>query len=171
MLIVLILLFLLALAALALFIAARLILNKIFGSRCEGNPNITHLRRLRLSRSAPLCGFFPLEPWSVPCAALSDSMDRPSYRGVIIFVHGMGGGHTAYMTEIHTLARAGYLVLGYDNTGAMLSDGAELGGFPQAFLDLQGAVSFIRNASQYRTFPLFLVGHSWARIQSAISLT
>ena len=44
MLIVLILLFLLALAALALFIAARLILNKIFGSRCEGNPNITYFQ-------------------------------------------------------------------------------------------------------------------------------
>ena len=69
-------------------------------------------------------------------------MDFPSYKGLIIFVHGMGGGHTAYMTEIHALAQEGYLVLGYDNTGTMLSDGAELGGFPQAFLDLRHAISF-----------------------------
>ncbi len=160
MLIVLILLFLLALAALALFIAARLILNKIFGSRCEGNPNITYFQSSDFPGLRRCAVSFPSNRGQTLRGSIY-SMDRPSYRGVIIFVHGMGGGHTAYMTEIHTLARAGYLVLGYDNTGTMLSDGAELGGFPQAFLDLQGAVSFIRNASQYRTFPLFLVGHSW----------
>lgn len=88
MLIVLILLFLLALAALALFIAARLILNKIFGSRCEGNPNITYFQSSDFPGLRRCAVSFPSNRGQTLRGSIY-SMDRPSYRGVIIFVHGM----------------------------------------------------------------------------------
>ena len=36
------------------------------------------------------------------------------YKGLIVFVHGMGAGHLSYTTEINTLAKAGFKVLAYD---------------------------------------------------------
>ena len=51
-----------------------------------------------------------------------------SYEGsntdrLIVFDHGMGGGHLAYMKEIEMLCRHGYTVLAYDHTGCMQSEG------------------------------------------------
>ncbi|MGN1347223.1 MAG: hypothetical protein ACI4V1_10600, partial [Eubacteriales bacterium] len=40
---------------------------------------------------------------------------------ILVFDHGMGGGHRAYMKEIEQLARHGYLVFAYDHTGCMES--------------------------------------------------
>ena len=58
------------------------------------------------------------------------------YEGVIVFVHGMGAGHLSYTTEINTIAKSGYKVLSYDNTGCCASDGKSMNGFYQAVLDL-----------------------------------
>ncbi|HIR36579.1 MAG TPA: alpha/beta fold hydrolase [Candidatus Faecimorpha stercoravium] len=160
MILILSVLFVLCILCGALFLTAHLILRRFFGVRCEGNPNVTYFQAEDFPGLQAKSVSFPSNRGQL-LRGFIYSMDFPSYKGLIIFVHGMGGGHTAYMTEIHALAQEGYLVLGYDNTGTMLSDGAELGGFPQAFLDLRHAISFLRNSPLYRSYPLFLVGHSW----------
>lgn len=42
---------------------------------------------------------------------------------LIVFDHGMGGGHRSYMKEIEMLCRRGYRVFAYDHTGCMESGG------------------------------------------------
>ncbi|MBQ7915718.1 MAG: alpha/beta fold hydrolase [Firmicutes bacterium] len=160
MVVLVILIILLLLAAAALFFFAQMILNKVFGNRCEGNPNVKYFQGADFPGLLQTPISFPSNRGQKLRGFLYYTQ-QPDYKGLVIFVHGMGAGHTAYTTEINTLAQDGYIVLGYDNTGTMLSDGASLGGFPQAFWDLQGAVTFVKNSSQLHHHPLFLVGHSW----------
>lgn len=161
-----ILLVLLLIAAGALFLCARAILNTVFANRCEGNPNAVyyeasdfpdlHAEPLSFpsNRGQMLRGYMYSHPFS-------------HYKGVIIFVHGMGAGHTAYTALINDLAMQGYFVFAYDATGTVLSDGASLGGFSQGFLDLKSAVSFIQSLTRFHYYPLFLVGHSWGAYTAA----
>ena len=72
-----------------------------------------------------------------------------------------GGGHRSYMTEINTIASAGFAVLAYDNTGTMASEGKSLGSFYQAVRDLQAALAFLRKNSEWSRYPVVLAGHSW----------
>ena len=44
----------------------------------------------------------------------------------VLFCHGMGPGHTAYLAEIETVCRAGYKVLTLDFTGCGVSGGERL---------------------------------------------
>ena len=57
-------------------------------------------------------------------------------RRTVIFDHGMGGGHRAYLREIAGLAGAGFRVFAYDHTGCWESEGDTTGGFCQSLSDL-----------------------------------
>ena len=147
-----------ALAAGILYLLARSILRKAFGSRQEGAPGVKYFH----AEDFPGLN-------AEPVSFASDKARLRGYwyscysdcRGIVIFVHGMGGGHTAYTTEINALARAGYRVLAYDNTGTMLSDGPELYGLNQALSDLSAAYDFAWSANRAWQLPITLVGHSW----------
>lgn len=81
--------------------------------------------------------------------------------GVAVFSHGFGAGHQAYTTEIVTLARAGLLVLAYDGTGCVASEGKYLGGFDQGAIDLRYALRFAAKDERLKNYKRVLVGHSW----------
>lgn len=76
---------------------------------------------------------------------------------LIIFCHGMGGGHQAYTKEIEYIARSGYQVLAIDYQGTILSEGDKLGGFCQPLKDLDECLNQIENNYS----KLYVVGHSW----------
>lgn len=80
---------------------------------------------------------------------------------LVIFDHGMGNGHRAYLREIEQLAKAGYLVYSYDHTGCMESGGEHTNGFAQSLKDLDDCITALKQepALQGRTFSV--VGHSW----------
>ncbi len=80
---------------------------------------------------------------------------------LIIFEHGMGSGHTGYMTEIERLCRAGYRVFAYDHTGCMSSGGETTNGFAQSLRDLDDAIKALKADGKYSSLPLSVVGHSW----------
>lgn len=80
---------------------------------------------------------------------------------LIIFEHGMGSGHTGYMTEIERLCRAGYRVFAYDHTGCMKSGGADTNGFAQSLRDLDDAVKALKADGKYASLDLSVIGHSW----------
>ncbi len=80
---------------------------------------------------------------------------------LIIFDHGMGSGHTGYMTEIEKLCKAGYRVFAYDHTGCMKSGGDSTNGFAQSLRDLDDAVKTIKKDEKYRGLPISIMGHSW----------
>ena len=87
--------------------------------------------------------------------------DSPKPYRIVVFDHGMGGGHRSYMKEIERLAREGYLVFAYDHTGCMESEGAHINGFAQSLADLHAALSTLEKDPDYSPYTFSVVGHSW----------
>ncbi len=82
-------------------------------------------------------------------------------KGVVIFAHGLGGGHKGYIPFVDYFTSNGYYVFAYDVTGNDNSHGASIRGLPQGIIDLDLAISHARELPEYRDLPLFLFGHSW----------
>ena len=146
---------------LILLILAKLILNAAFGKRCEGNPKLKYFT----ANDFEGLNAKPIEFKSNKGQTLRGNIytykDIKEYKGLIIFVHGMGGGHLSYTTEINTFAKAGFIVIGYDNTGTCASDGKNLKGFFQSVNDLNYAIKFVEENNDLNRYSIELVGHSW----------
>ncbi len=84
------------------------------------------------------------------------------YRGdkVVVFDHGMGGGHLSYMREIERLCRAGYRVFSYDHTGCMTSGGENTGGFARSLDDLDRCIKALKGKFG-EGMAFSVIGHSW----------
>lgn len=80
---------------------------------------------------------------------------------VILFEHGMGCGHRAYMREIATIVDAGYYVFAYDHTGTLASGGENIGGLTQSLVDLDDAICALKAAGRLDGKTLSVIGHSW----------
>lgn len=142
---------------------SNLFLNFIFGKRCEGNPKLKYFT---------VEDFENLEAEKIEFKSNKEQILRGNIytnkkikkqeiKGLIVFVHGMGAGHLSYTTEINTLAKNGYKVLAYDNTGTCESEGKSLNGFYQAILDLKACLEFIKTDDELNELKLSLIGHSW----------
>ena len=80
---------------------------------------------------------------------------------LVVFDHGMGNGHRAYMREIERLAQAGWLVFSYDHTGCMESGGTGTNGFAQSLSDLDACLTALEKEDALRERTISVVGHSW----------
>lgn len=81
---------------------------------------------------------------------------------LLIFCHGIGGGHRSYLTEIHTLCQAGYRVLSYDNTGCFASEGKDIRSMSRSLADLDRAVDFLKREGIFGRYEnVYVLGHSW----------
>lgn len=89
---------------------------------------------------------------------------------LIVFDHGMGGGHLSYMKEIEKLCAAGYRVFSYDHTGCMESEGAGAGGFAQSLCDLDDCLKALKTDAAVDTSDVSVMGHSWGGF-STINIT
>ena len=85
----------------------------------------------------------------------------PRKDSLVVFDHGLGHGHTAYLREIEMLARRGYLVFAYDHTGCMASEGKSVGGFSRSPADLFAAISALKQEEALGGRKILAVGHSW----------
>ena len=80
---------------------------------------------------------------------------------IIVFDHGMGGGHLSYMREIEELARHGYKVFAYDHTGCMKSEGENTVGFTQSLADLDCCLKTLKADEKCKDKAFAVIGHSW----------
>lgn len=80
---------------------------------------------------------------------------------LLVFDHGMGNGHRAYMREIEVLAKAGFLVFSYDHTGCMASGGENTNGFAQSLNDLDACVTALKAEPALQGRAISVIGHSW----------
>ncbi len=87
--------------------------------------------------------------------------ENPIEGRIIVFDHGMGGGHRSYMKEIELLARHGYRVFAYDHTGCMESEGACTNGFAQSLSDLDDCLNALKSDGKWEGYTFSVVGHSW----------
>lgn len=88
-------------------------------------------------------------------------MGQENTKGLVVVVHGLGGGAEGYLNEMLYFVRHGYQVFAYDNTGYHLSEGKNSVGLPQAVEDLDAALSYIESEKRFAGLPVFLFGHSW----------
>ena len=95
------------------------------------------------------------------------SYENPIDGRLVIFDHGLGAGHRAYMKEIELLCRHGFLVYSYDHTGCRESEGESANGLLQSLADLDSCISAIRTESKYKNFDISVIGHSWGGFSCA----
>ena len=140
---------------------AKAILNLIFGKRCEGNSNLKYFCADDFDGLNAKPIEFKSNKGQILRGNIYTNEDVKEYKGLIVFVHGMGAGHLSYTTEINTLAKAGFIVMSYDNTGTCASEGKSLKGFFQSVIDLKHALKFIKENEELNKYAVSLVGHSW----------
>ena len=92
--------------------------------------------------------------------------ENPIADRLIVFEHGMGGGHRSYFREIETLAKKGYLVYSYDHTGCMESEGENTKGFSQSLNDLDCCIKALKNIAELKNYDISVMGHSWGGFSS-----
>ena len=80
---------------------------------------------------------------------------------LIVFDHGFGGGHKAYMKEIEKLCAHGYRVFAYDHTGCMESGGKTPNGLAQSLCDLNDCITAIKADERLAGLDISVMGHSW----------
>lgn len=94
-----------------------------------------------------------------------------SYEGakkspLVIFEHGLGGGHRSYMKEIELLCSKGYTVFSYDHTGCMTSGGKDTNGLAQSLHDLDDCLKALKSDESIDTSNILVIGHSWGGFSS-----
>lgn len=158
----------LAAVAVLMFALALYAHNLVFGKRINRNVNLKYfepqdfdlrVRRLDVTFDGTL----------IYAAVYTDRPEEECAKAVL-FCHGMGAGHAAYMTEIARLASFGYAVVAYDSIGCGLSHGKNARGF---YANVQSAVAAciaVRADKQLKLLPLYAVGHSWGAY-TALCLT
>ena len=85
---------------------------------------------------------------------------------LIIFEHGLGGGHLAYMKEIEKLCSRGYRVFSYDHTGCMRSEGKSTNGLSQSLSDLNDCIKSLKADGYLNGRKISVMGHSWGAFAS-----
>lgn len=149
----------LVLILLLCFLLAYGVLQIAFGKRCEKNPYFKYFTAEDFPGLNNEKVEFPSADGETLRGYVYTRAENP--KAVVVFVHGMGSSHISYTTEIDFLTRQGYSVLGYDNTGTVMSDGKNLRGLMHSISDLDSALTFIESKDYFKGLPILLCGHSW----------
>lgn len=90
------------------------------------------------------------------------------FKGVILFIHGIGIGHFYALRIINELCKQGYIVVAYDQYASGLSEGRKIISMKCATRDVKFAVKYIEE--NYSNYPFYVMGHSWGGYAASISL-
>ena len=133
----------------------------LFGKRCDGDKRLKYFTHEDFdSLKARKIEFIDKNGTTLRGAIYAKAgIQEPE--ALIIFSHGMGGGHLSYMTEINTFADKGFAVLAFDNAGTFDSDGEKLGGFSTGPDSLRAALKYVENHPTLSKMKKVLMGHSW----------
>ena len=80
---------------------------------------------------------------------------------LIVFEHGMGAGHRAYMREIEHICSIGYRIFTYDHIGTSLSEGKGMRGLSGSICDLDFVIGALRRDEALSRLRFDVIGHSW----------
>ena len=87
--------------------------------------------------------------------------DLENPHGVVVFSHGLfSGGQNRYMPIVAYFAEQGFEVFAYDATGNDASGGL-VGGVSRGVMDLDYAIRYVKQDSDYTDMPICLYGYSW----------
>ena len=91
-------------------------------------------------------------------------------RGLIVFAHGIGGGHEYYLKLLTKLVDLGWCVFAYDATGSGNSEGESSNGLAQSVIDLDLALDFAESDPELGKMDTYVLGHSWGGYAAAAVL-
>lgn len=86
--------------------------------------------------------------------------DNPRTDKLVVFDHGLGTGHRAYLREIEMLCRHGYLVYSFDHTGCGESEGEHVCGLLGSLADIDDCLNVLKTMPEISGREISLVGHS-----------
>ena len=84
----------------------------------------------------------------------------PRLDRLIVFDHGLGVGHRAYMREIEMLASHGYVVFSYDHIGCGSSEGEHVMGLSGSLVNLDECLNALKKIPELSSFEISVMGHS-----------
>ncbi len=130
-----------------------------FGHRYDRDPMVTYLSAEDTGLKAePIV--VPSKPQSLRGYIYTAGEDTHPEK-VIVFCHGLGPGHCAYMTEISYFCRLGYTVVAMDYCGCGETPGKKARGFYSGVIAAKDTVQYVRSDARFSKRRVFLVGHSW----------
>ena len=91
-------------------------------------------------------------------------------KGLIVFAHGIGGGHESYISMLTQLVDCGWRIFTYDCTGSGYSEGESSVGLAQSVIDLDNALTYAEGDERLNSLDTFVLGHSWGGYASAAIL-
>lgn len=86
--------------------------------------------------------------------------EKDEYKGLMLMYHSLGVGHRQQMEEIAYFASIGYKVFALDFTGCGESENDEVGGFPQAIIDVKLSYEYINSIDCYRNMNKYVFAFS-----------
>lgn len=84
-----------------------------------------------------------------------------NYKGLVVISHGLGLGAENYLAVTTYFVDNGWRVFTFDNTGTHDSEGKSTNGPSQSLLDLNAALTTIKDNNELNNFSIMLYGHSW----------
>ncbi len=135
------------------------IYNKTFGERCEE-------RRYESYRAENFEGLEVEECTIIGnkgqrLAGYKYSRQGQNPKALLVFVHGLCGGHWNYMDVCNYFVKKDFAVFAYDATGNGASEGKKVGGFAQGLADLDYVLNYVKELPEYKGLSIVLMGHSW----------
>ncbi|MGN0616012.1 alpha/beta hydrolase family protein [Ruminococcus flavefaciens] len=91
-------------------------------------------------------------------------------KGLIVFAHGIGGGHEYYLKLLTKLVDDGWRIFAYDATGSGNSAGEGSKGLAQSVIDLDLALDFAESDPELGKMDTYVLGHSWGGYAAAAVL-
>ena len=88
-------------------------------------------------------------------------------KGLTVVCHGIHAGADDYLPIIEYMVNAGYSVFAFDYKGTYDSDGDSTVGMCESLVDLDHALEYIENTSEFDGLPITLIGHSWGGYAAA----
>ena len=141
-------------------------INKAHHARYDGNPRLEYFSPddLGLAHSD---FSFKSGKWTIHGSRYWVDGTIPA--ALVVFFHGIGAGRNAYMKEIATICRHGYLVYAFDYTGCMESEGPYIYGLGHVSKDLDAFFAWLDQDEIAFQLPRFAIGHSWGGYAALLS--
>lgn len=150
-----------------LFLTFRHALKKVYGRRFDGAPTLPYARARDFNIEEERFTFSSEKGWILSGSRYYKKGLKP--KALVVFFHGLGDGRASYVRSICLLAKAGYLVYAYDNTGCMESEGNKIYSLEHTVIDQEYFFKWLENDPKAQGLRRYSVGHSWGGYGAAIS--
>ena len=162
-----VILILILILILTLFNFALVITHKVYDKRYENDPRITIFTYKNFPNMDHEDFSFTSSNSLKINGKIYSLKDKSKLNNkVIIFFHGIGGGHENYMHEINMFINKGYYVFAYDYLGCEESEGKSIKGLLEPLKEVENFYKYYKTLEKYKDMPIYLVGHSWGGFTS-----